>query len=96
MDFAAHLAEARRLALLQGLQHSAQYTANASLLRRYAESLGFTCSAAQVETDIAWLGEQGLVDRKAGTHTVATLKQRGLDVATGAAVTPGVARPEPT
>lgn len=88
--------EDRRLVLLRGLAAAAQYRANAYLLRRYVESVGHTASAAVIETDIAWLAEQGLVDRRVTQGvTVATLTTRGLDVADGAAVVPGVARPRP-
>lgn len=86
----------RRLVLLRGLENAAQYRANAYLLRRFAESVGHTASADRLEQDIAWLAEQGLVDRQvAGGVTVATLTTRGLDVATGAATVPGVQRPRP-
>ncbi|HRD84469.1 MAG TPA: ArsR family transcriptional regulator [Rubrivivax sp.] len=86
----------RRLVLLRGLADAAQYRANAYLLRRYAEAIGHTASADRIETDITWLAEQGLVERAVNEGvTVATLTARGLDVSTGAATTPGVARPRP-
>ena len=68
----------------------------AYLLRRFAESVGHTVSADRIEQDIAWLAEQGLVTRKAPEGvTVATLTQRGQDVADGSATVPGVQRPRP-
>lgn len=88
--------EDRRLVLLRGLDKSAAYRANAYLLRRFAESVGHTASADRIEADIAWLAEQGLVDRqKVDGVTIATLTTRGQDVASGSATVPGVARPRP-
>lgn len=96
MNFAQFQTEDRRLVLLRALHAAAQYTANAYLLRRFAESLGHTASADRIEQDVAWLVEQGLVTRKAPEGvTVATLTQRGQDVADGSATVPGVARPRP-
>lgn len=96
MNFAQFQTEDRRLVLLRALHAAAQYSANAYLLRRFAESLGHTVSADRIEADIAWLAEQGLVTHKAPEGvTVATLTQRGQDVADGSATVPGVARPRP-
>jgi hypothetical protein len=96
MNFAQAETEDRRLVILRGLHAAAHYSANAYLLRRFAESLGHTVSADRIEQDVAWLAEQGLVTRKAPEGvTVATLTQRGQDVADGSATVPGVARPRP-
>lgn len=96
MKFAEAETEDRRLVLLRCLQSAEQYRANAYLLRRFAQSVGHTVSTDRLEQDVAWLAEQGLVTREAGAGvTVATLTARGLDVAEGAAVVPGVARPRP-
>ena len=96
MKFDQYETEDRRLVLLRALQHATQYKANAYLLRRYCESIGHTVIADRIEQDIAWLAERGLVERAQHLGvTVATLTQRGLDVATGAASVPGVQRPQP-
>lgn len=96
MNYAEFETQDRRLVLLRALHVAAQYKANAYLLRRYCESIGHTVSADRLEQDIAWLAEQGLVERtKHQDVTVAQLLQRGLDVATGATTVPGVARPQP-
>lgn len=96
MNFAQAETEDRRLVLLRGLHASAAYRANAYLLRRFAESVGHTVSADRIEQDIAWLAEQGLAERLVSQGvTVATLTQRGQDVAEGSATVPGVARPRP-
>lgn len=96
MNFAEFEAEARRLVLLRALQNAAQYRAGAMLLRRYCEHLGHVVTADRLAADLAWLAEQGLAEIEGqGTSAVATLTVRGLDVATGAATVPGVARPGP-
>lgn len=88
--------EDRRLVLLRGLQNSASYRANAFLLRRYCEAVAHIVSADRIEQDIAWLHEQGLAVREQlDGVTLATLTQRGLDVATGATTVPGVEKPQP-
>jgi hypothetical protein len=57
---------------------------------------GHTASLDQVRTDLAWLAEQGLVSsRTTADVTIATLTARGVDVATGRAVQPGVKKPMP-
>ena len=96
MNFQQHITEDRRLVILRGLQAADQYKAPAILLRTYCNTLGHTVSGDVMETDLAWLQEQGLVRlAKAEGITVATLTARGADVASGAAVVPGVKRPEP-
>lgn len=96
MNFAEFQEQDRRLVLLKALENAAQYRANAFLLRRYADAVGHVVSADRIEQDLAWLGEQGLIAvEKTGSVTVATLTQRGLDVATGRARVPGVQSPAP-
>lgn len=96
MRFDEFQTQDRRLVLLKALENAAQYKANGFLLRRYCEAVGHVVSADQVATDLAWLAEQGLLTRQdEGAVTVATLTARGLDVATGRAHVPGVARPQP-
>ncbi len=86
----------RRLVLLKALESAAQYRANALLLRRYCDAVGHATSAARIETDLAWLAEQGLVGyEQVQGVTVVTLTARGLDAAQGRAVVPGVAKPQP-
>ena len=86
----------RRLVLLRALAHAAQYRANGLLLRRYCEAVGHVVSADRLAADLAWLREQALVDLAAVEGvSVATLTQRGQDVANGSAEVPGVSRPQP-
>lgn len=96
MSFADFQTNDRRLVILKALEAAAQYKANAYLLRRYCDAVGHVVSADQLSTDLAWLHEQGLVIARADRDvTVAELTPRGLDVATGRAHQPGVARPQP-
>lgn len=95
MSFADFQTTDRRLVLLRALQAAAQYQANAYLLQRYADSVGHVVSKDRIAQDLAWLAEQGLITLAQEPITVATLTERGLDVATGRAVVPGVQRPAP-
>ena len=96
MSFADFLAADRRLVLLKALQAASQYRTNAYLLRKFADRLGHTVSSDRIEQDLAWLAEQDLVTlAKAEGVSVATATQRGLDVAEGRTVVPGVQRPAP-
>lgn len=95
MSFAEYQTADRRLVLLKGLQAAAQYRANAYLLRHFADSVGHVVSADRIAQDLAWLSEQGLITLDTQPVVVATLTERGLDVATGRAVVPGVQRPAP-
>lgn len=98
MNFDQYQTEDRRLVLLKALAAAAQYRANAYLLRRFCDQVGHTASADQIAGDLAWLVEAGLITSATPTPevVVATLTARGLDVADGRAVHPGVAKPRPT
>jgi hypothetical protein len=95
MNFDEYQTEDRRLVILRALEAAVQYRANAYLLRTFCDSVGHVVSAGRLETDLAWLAEQGLVKLVRDPVSVATLTERGLDVATGRAVQPGVKRPLP-
>ncbi len=96
ISWAERLTEHRRLVLLLLLAESAGYSASAQLLHAALPGFGHQASRDRVETDLAWLAEQGLcaVQIVGGVH-LAVLNQRGLDVAAGTATCPGVARPTP-
>lgn len=96
MNFAEFQTHDRRLVLLKALEAAAQYRANAYLLRRYCDSLAHVVSADRIAQDLAWLAEQGLVSvTEVDGVTIATLTERGLDVATGRVKVPGVQAPQP-
>jgi len=91
----------RRLVILRLLAEAAGYALNSSVLRSVLdEEYAHKVSRDVVETELAWLEEQGLVraERLAAqskTITIATLTERGLDVQAGRATVPGVKRPSP-
>ena len=86
----------RRLVILLALDSAAQYKANHFLLHRWCEQMGHSVSQDQVTSDLAWLCEQGLLTlEQAKDVTVATITQRGLDVANARTEVPGVSRPAP-
>lgn len=84
--------ESRRQAILMALSLAARYTQPVTLLRQTVDVIGYVASLDQIIADAAWLQEMGLLELKGD---VATLTQRGLDVATGNARTPGVSVPLP-
>jgi len=94
--FESHQAEDRRLVILLVLGDSTGYQANEYTLEAVLGDMGHSVSNAKVRTDIAWLAEQQLIEtRMVGGVTIATVTRRGLDVAHGKAVQPGVKRPQP-
>jgi hypothetical protein len=85
-----------RLVVLRVLAEDADYSHNEYVLRSALRSLGHNVSVDLLRTELAWLAEQGLLAVADTTGVmVAKLTARGLDVANGAVVIPGVKRPEP-
>jgi len=96
MSFKNLLTEDRRLVALRFLAEDPCYHLNTAVLYTALDAYGHSVSRDQVETDCAWLAEQGLVTLEAvGPVRVVTLTARGLDAAQGRAVVPGVKRPSP-
>ena len=95
-DFAAHMAEDRRLVILRILLESAAYTANEYTVLDMVGRFGHVISSDRLQADLDWLQEQGLAhsDDVAGVR-IAKLTARGADVATGRTVVTGVKRPRP-
>ena len=86
----------RRLVILRVLGESAGYTASDSNLDDSLDIWGHTVSRDVVVGEMHWLAEQQLVTlREVGETQIATITQRGLDVAKGQALHPGVKRPRP-
>ncbi|ODS10938.1 hypothetical protein [Vibrio scophthalmi] len=86
----------RRLVILRVLSESAGYTASDSNLDDSLDSWGHTVSRDVVIGEMYWLAEQQLITlREMGSTQIATITQRGLDVASGQAIHPGVKRPRP-
>ncbi len=95
-EFARLKQEDRRLVILRTMAEDSAYGVNEYVLRRVLDTMKHTVSADLLRTDLRWLEEQGLVvtEDVAGT-VVAKLTTRGLDVANGVVVVPGVQRPMP-
>jgi len=92
------MAEHRRLSILRVLANpDTGGKINDSILHSIVVDAGIVSSRDQIKTALAWLKEQDLVSLSClSTGTcVATITQRGLDVATGNIIVPGVQRPAP-
>lgn len=87
----------QRLALLQALV-ACNNDANQNILQTCLAQYGHNISMDRVRNHMLWLEEQGLV-RISRLDTdrlfVATIIQRGLDVANGLSVVDGVKKPNP-
>jgi Fe2+ or Zn2+ uptake regulation protein len=93
-DFAEHLRQDQRLVLLRVLSEMPSYRHNSSVLSNLLHQMGHTMTRDQVKTELRWLSEQGLLTlEEAGSVIVATLSERGQDVAEGRGRVDGVNRP---
>lgn len=96
MSLSAVASEHRRIAILRHLADCAEYVGNASILQDVANGLGIPTTRDQVIGELAWLKDQALVTVEDKTDfVIATLTQKGLDVASGRLTYPGVKRPRP-
>lgn len=97
MPFRDVQAQHERLVILRLLERDKRYTLNLSMLQDYMGALEMHCSRDCIRTHLSWLAEQGLVTvKKVIGVEIATLTTRGVDVAVGRAIVPGVKRPAPT
>jgi Fe2+ or Zn2+ uptake regulation protein len=86
----------RRLTILRFLADSPDYTSNASILTDVCNGYAVRSTRDQVTTDLLWLAEQGFVTREErGGFVIATVTQRGIEIAQGAARHDGIQRPRP-
>lgn len=86
-----------RLVILRTLAKTAGYSCNDSILQDVLATFAHKCSRDQVRSAIAWLSENGYLTYEVletGTY-IATITQRGIDVAEGNITVPGVKRPGP-
>ena len=83
-----------RLVILKALAEDLGYSHNESILHSILAEFGHQVSRDRVRTELSWLSEQGLLTLKdvAGCF-IATVTERGADVAAGTASVPGVKRP---
>ncbi len=96
MSYQEEVREHARIAILRMLEDAPKYTSNVSMITSLLPRLGIGFSRDQVETEVRWLGEQGLVtiEDHAG-FIVATATVRGVEVATGIVTHHGIRRPRP-
>lgn len=88
--------EDRRLTILLLLAEAPDYKANHFLVQSALDGFGHTVSMDRVKADLAWLLEQGLTtSTETAGVLVPQLTDRGLDVAQGRVIHPGVKRPRP-
>jgi len=91
-----HLNEHRRLAILRHLSEASEYTSNASILMSVMRGLGVSTTQDQMTSTLVWLKDNDLIEMIDHGHVViATSTARGVDVAQGLQVYPGVQRPRP-
>ena len=96
MEYRQLITENQRLAVLKFLKDDGDYTLNTSILQDGLTAIGLDISRDKLETEVNWLKEQGLVEiEHYCSVTVVKLTGRGLDVAEGRAIVPGVKRPRP-
>lgn len=96
MSYQEHFASHIRLAILRVLAELPDYKCNDSMLTDALDALGLPATRDQVRTEIAWLKEQSLVmTAEPGILkiTIAVATDRGLEVARGRVMAPGVKRP---
>ncbi len=91
------LAEDRRLVVLRMLRGTPGCALNEFVLQELLKQHGHTMSRDKVRTELEWLSEQELITIEAvdGRLLIATITERGADVSTGMARTPGVKVPAP-
>jgi len=96
-DFTEHLEKDRRLVILRALTEEPDYALNESTIQFLLKQYGHGVGRDRVRLDISWLSEQSLVtvEDLAGRMMVATITQRGVDVASGNSSNAGVKRPAP-
>ena len=101
MSFANRLAQMQdehiRLSVLRLLESQAGYHANDSVLHQAVNQMALACTRDQMRGHLTWLEEQRLVTlaKPAETLIVATLTERGAEVASGRSIVDGVQRPSP-
>lgn len=96
MSFQEFLREERRLVILRLLADMPGYQANSSVLAGQLDRIGVPSTRDQVNTELDWLAEQGLIRVESLDFVrLATITSRGAEVAAGKALVTGVKRPSP-
>jgi hypothetical protein len=96
MSYSETIVEHLRLTVLRLLDEQPDFALNESLIFDLVEPFRFGLGRDALRVQLAWLAEQGL-DGLADVYglKVATATERGIDVARGRVVVPGVRRPGP-
>lgn len=96
MSYSETLREHARIAILRFLEGAPKYTSNASMLSAQLPKVGIIYSRDQVETELGWLKDQGMVELESnGVFIVAVATVRGVEVAQGISRHPKIQRPRP-
>lgn len=97
MSYADYHFEHVRLSVLRLLAEMPGYASNDSMLTDAVNGVGLGCTRDQMRTNLAWLEEQRLVTllKPTPTLTVATITERGAEIAAGRSIIAGVKRPSP-
>ncbi len=96
MSYKEHETKHLRLTILRTLHADTDYQINESLLRDAIALFGFAVSRDALRAQLRWLEELDLITvTDIEGFLIATLTERGADVATGTAQVDGVKRPGP-
>lgn len=96
MSMKTIMQEHQRLVILRFLSEDLGYDLNESILQDGLEAYSISISRDALRTQLAWLEEQGCITVTTLQNTqLAKLTERGLDVAKGMAIQPGIKRPRP-
>ena len=94
MNFASFLREDQRLVMLRFLSEMPSYSSNSSVIYQALTRYGHAPSRDQIKSELRWLEEQGLLKvEEVESVLLATLTERGMDVAKGRVKQDGVKRP---
>lgn len=87
----------QRIIMLQGMEKDNDYSLSNEMLQRLLNTYGHGVGVAEVNEQIQWLRERGLVtvSELPGGITVAKLTRNGIDIAQGHSRTEGIDRPIP-
>lgn len=88
--------EDRRHQMLYLLSKEPDYSMNDSLMQKALEMIGHGVGPDLILADLAWLEDQDYISlSKVGSFTVAKINRRGISVAKGHSIVPGVSRTLP-
>ncbi|MCT4554648.1 MAG: hypothetical protein N4A53_08175 [Pelagimonas sp.] len=96
MAYKEELQQHARLAILRMLEDAPKYTSNVSIMADLLPRFGISYTRDQVETEVTWLAEQGLVEvENLKGFLVVTATVKGAEIARGITTHPKIQRPRP-